>query len=141
MVHVLCIFKIMTVTEKFLSDIARIRKREWQTSGSCTYDSIRKELRRLFENSSLCPGELSGSVFEYWENTYSAQFDSNSSDSPVFDKLAGMLSFLNKDTEFEESLTQEDWNEIGKLTGYEAEDLPMDFLQELMSILVNHNAY
>lgn len=132
----------MTIEEKFLSDVARIRKHEWQTKNCCTYVSISRDLRRLFENASLCPGELAGSLYDYWENHYSALFDASSEESSdVLEKLAAMLSFLNKGTEYEEKLNQDDWTEIGRLTGYEAEDMPLDFLQDLMAVLVKHNAY
>ena len=38
-------------------------------------------------------------------------------------------------------LSQEDWEEMGRLIDYEAEDLPVELLQELMAILVSHGAY
>ena len=52
-----------------------------------------------------------------------------------------MLAYLNNSNEDQELLTAKDWKEIGVLVGYEAEDLPVDILRDLMSILVSKNAY
>ena len=52
-----------------------------------------------------------------------------------------MLAFLENSDEFEDRLTDDDWREIGDAVGYEAEDLPVEILQDLMKILVSHGAY
>ena len=38
-------------------------------------------------------------------------------------------------------LIQKDWQELGDLVNYEAEDLPVDVLQSLMRVLVEKGAY
>ena len=56
-------------------------------------------------------------------------------------KLAAMLAFLEDSDEFQSVLTQKDWQELGDLVNYEAEDLPVDILQSLMRVLVEKGAY
>ena len=52
-----------------------------------------------------------------------------------------MLSFLENSEEDYELLTEQDWQELGDLVNYEADDLPIDTLQGLMSTLVSKGAY
>ena len=52
-----------------------------------------------------------------------------------------MLAFLEDSDEFQNLLTQNDWQELGDLVNYEAEDLPVDVLQSLMRVLVEKGAY
>ena len=54
-------------------------------------------------------------------------------------KLVAFLALLQSENATEqdfEALTEKDWNEIKDLVNYEAEDLPLDLLNDLMSILV-----
>ena len=52
-----------------------------------------------------------------------------------------MLAFLEDSDEFQNLLTQKDWQELRHLVNYEAEDLPVDILQSLMRVLVEKGAY
>ena len=134
----------MTDISKFLSDIEKIKKHDRQNnSGKPDYEHIHEDLRKLFVRSTSCPSNLPNSLFEYWENKYI--FASlNQKEEPSEEnknRLAAMLAFMENSDEFQELLTDHDWQEIGELTGYEAEDLPVDLLQDLMKILVSHGAY
>lgn len=134
----------MTDIGKFLSDVEKIKKHTRQNKGTnCTYNDIQRDLRNLFERSTSCPTDLPGSLFEYWENTYIFT-NSDLTYEPSADnlgKLGAMLGFLDNSDEDQELLSADDWKEIGQLVNYEAEDLPVDILQELMMILVSKGAY
>ena len=134
----------MTAIAKFLSDIEKIKKHDRQNHGNQPdYNRFSKDIRNLFERSSCCPGDLSGSVFDYWENEYIFK-SQNIKEEPSgenCDRLAAMLSFLNNADEDLTVLSDSDWQEIGKLVNYESEDLPIDVLQDLMKVLVEKNAY
>lgn len=138
------IFTFMTAIAKFLSDIEKIKKYDRQNHGNQSdYKRFSRDIRNLFERSSSCPGDLPGSVFEYWENEYIFK-SQDIKEEPLqenCDRLAAMLSFLNGDDEDLSMLSDLDWQEIGKLVNYESEDLPIDVLQELMKVLVEKNAY
>ena len=52
-----------------------------------------------------------------------------------------MLAFMEDSDEYADTLTDDDWQEMGRLVNFEAEDLPVDILQSLMSVLVSKGAY
>ena len=136
----ICYNASMTEIEKFLTDIQKTIKYERQNSGKVDYNKISKNIRNLFERNAAIPG-LSASVFEYWENSciFNSTEEEPSEKSCL--KLAAMLAFLQDDDEFFEELTQDDWNELGRLVNFESEDLDLDVLQNLMKILVSKGAY
>lgn len=134
----------MTDIGKFLSNIQRIKKHDRQNnSGNPDYDRIFRELNSLFLRSTSCPADLARSVFEYWENEYifNSQNQKEEPSEENSQKLAAMLAFLEDSDEFQSVLTQKDWQELGDLVNYEAEDLPVDILQSLMRVLVEKGAY
>ncbi|MCQ2592612.1 MAG: hypothetical protein MJ188_07485 [Treponema sp.] len=134
----------MTVIGKFLSDVEKIKKHDRHNNGgNPDYNRIAQDLRNLFERSTSCPGELPGSIFEYWEKEYIFNSEDLKEEptSENIAKLAAMLGFLDNSDEDQELISDDDWQELGKLVGYESEDLPIDILQELMMILVSKGAY
>ena len=134
----------MTDIGKFISDVEKLKKHSRQNGGG-GYMAIQNDLRNLFERATSCPMGLPGSLFEYWEKTYI--FADSSIDltyEPEADrlgKLGAMLAFLDNSDEDQDLLSPEDWQEIGRLVNYEAEDLPINILQEMMSVLVSKGAY
>ena len=134
----------MTDIGKFLSDVEKVKKHARNNKpGFSGYNDIRDDIRNLFERATSCPMGLPGSIYEYWENTYVF----NSTDlmyepsNENTGKLAAMLAFLNNSDEDQDLISDEDWQEIGRLVNYEAEDLPVNILQELMMVLVSKGAY
>ena len=134
----------MTDIAKFLTDAKKILKFDRQNnSGKSDFDRIENNLRSLFDRSTSCPGQLPNTVFAYWVSEYvatSADMKAEPSDENL-DRLAAMLAFLENSDEGQEVLTDDDWQEIGELVNDEAEDLPINILQDLMSILVSKGAY
>ena len=134
----------MNVIGKFISDVEKLKKYDRQNNGyEPDYDRFAKDLRKLFERSTSCPGLLPGAVFEYWENEY--VFNSqNRKEEPSAEnaaKLGAFLSFLESSDEDQELITENDWKELGDMVSYESEDLPINTLQSLMMILVSKGAY
>lgn len=134
----------MTDIAKFNSDVQRILKYDRQeNSGKSDFMRVAPELQKLFARSTSAPVTLANSIFEYWENEYihdSAEPE-NEPTSSHLDKLCAMLSFLENSDEGYEDLDEHDWQELGDLVNYEAEDMPIDILQSLMSTLVSKGAY
>ena len=134
----------MTDIRKFVRDLEKIKKIFRQNnSGKWDYSKLQKDIRNLFERSTSCPTGLPASIFEYWENQYIYK-SADLGEEPTADninKLAAFLAFLENTDEYQELITDEDWEEIGPLVNYEAEDLPVDILQNLMMILVSHGVY
>ena len=134
----------MTDINKFLSDIQKSLKFDRQNNGGKSdYNRVKNDLRRLFERNAAMVGELADSVFEYWENEYiyrAADVKAEPSEENQ-NRLAAYLAFLENSDEFQELISDDDWNEFGRLVNFEAEDLDVDVLQDLMKILVSKGAY
>ena len=134
----------MTDIRKFVTDLEKIKKIFRQNnSGQRDYNKLQKDTRNPFERSTSCHTGLPASIFEYWENQYIYK-SADLGEEPTADninKLAAFLAFLENTDEYQELITDEDWEEIGPLVNYEAEDLPVDILQNLMMILVSHGVY
>lgn len=134
----------MTDINKFLSDVEKIQKHDRQNNGGkSNYDRVKGDLRRLFERNAAAVGELADSVFEYWENEYiyssaDLAWEPNEDNR---NRLAAYLAFLENSDEYQELISDDDWNELGRLVNFEAEDLDVDVLQDLMKILVSKGAY
>ena len=134
----------MTDINKFLSDVEKIQKHDRQNNGGkSNYDRVKGDLRRIFERNAAAVGELADSVFEYWENEYIYR-SADLSWEPNEDnrnRLAAYLAFLENSDEYQDLISDDDWNELGRLVNFEAEDLDVDVLQDLMKILVSKGAY
>lgn len=134
----------MTNIDKFLTDLQKIVKYDRQNnSGKSDYNRFYGDLRKLFIRSTSCPTDLPGALFEYWENEYvfkSADVSAEPSEENA-QRLTAMLALLEDSDEYQTILTEHDWEEIGQLVNYEADDLPIDILQGLMKVLVAKGAY
>ncbi|WP_143064185.1 hypothetical protein [Treponema bryantii] len=134
----------MTDINKFLSDMQKSLKHDRQNNGGKSdYNRVKNDLRRLFERNVAMVGELADSVYEYWENEYiyrSADIKAEPSEENQ-NRLVAYLAFLENSDEFQELISDADWNEFGRLVNFEAEDLDVDVLQDLMKILVSKGAY
>ncbi|MFA6855769.1 MAG: hypothetical protein WCR31_01040 [Treponema sp.] len=133
----------MTDIEKFRSDIQRIVKRERNQNGG-RYDAVHasRQAAELLVRNARLPGALPRSIADYWLSQY-IQNSISPENEPTdihTDKLGAMMSFLNGSTEDGDLLSDDDWIEIGQLTGCEAEDLPIEVLSALMTILVDRKA-
>ena len=134
----------MTDINKFLSDVQKALKYDRQNNGGKSdYNRVKNDLRRLFERNAAAVGELADSIFEYWENEYIY----NSTDlawepkEENQNRLAAYLAFLENSDEYQELISDDDWQEFGRLVNFEAEDLDVGVLQDLMKILVSKGAY
>lgn len=135
---------LMTDINKFLSDMQKVLKHDRQNNGGkSSYDRVKGDLRRLFERNAAAVGELADSVFEYWENEYiyrSADLTWEPGEENQ-NRLAAYLAFLENSDEYQELISDDDWQELGRLVNFEAEDLDVGVLQDLMKILVSKGAY
>lgn len=134
----------MTDIAKFNADVQRVMKHDRQENGGKSdWMRVAPQLQKLFERSTSVSGPLPASIFEYWENEYihDSSEPENEPTEAHLGKLRAMLSFLENSDEDYELLDDNDWQELGDLVNYEAEDLPIDTLQNLMTTLVSKKAY
>ena len=134
----------MNDIEKFLSDVKRIKKHDRADNGGL-YDPIRvcKSISELLQKKySSDFADLPYSIVEYWQNTYilsSGDLQNEPSDEHL-EKLASMVSFLEGNIHDTESLSESDWKEIADCVKWQAEDIEIDKLSSLMTILVEKKA-
>jgi len=134
----------MTEIGKFMADVQRALKHDRQEhGGKSDYNRLVNQIRSTFERSTVVQTSLADSVFEYWENEYIFNSPDQTSEPSAenTEKLAAFLAFLNNNEEDREKITDHDWQELGELVNYEADDMDIMQLQELMKVLVDHGAY
>jgi hypothetical protein len=134
----------MTNIQKFYSDIEKIKKYERaQNPQSYDGEKVSLEIKNLFIKNNFSIKALAESFADYWFENYirsSADIKSEPSDISI-DKIGAMQSLLELDLEETKALSDNDWKELCSLTNYEAEDLPLDLLNDLMSIFLEKQAF
>lgn len=130
----------MNNIQKFYADVQRIIKYDRSNNGG-NYDGIRaaKEVCQLFIKESGDMGTVASELADFWFNKY-IEPSVNIENEPTMehvDWLAGVLSFFDGEDENADAIPQEDWSEICDAIKFEAEDLPIDLLSTLMSILLD----
>lgn len=132
----------MTSIQKFRTDIQKLIKHYRAEHSKFNIDELSNQIINFFERESTCPNTLSGAVAQYWKEEF-IDTSADSSNEPTIENiniLGAMLSFLEATDEDEDLLTDQNWKDLAELVTYEAEDLPIDILQALMSTLVRKDA-
>lgn len=126
--------------QKFASDIEKIRK---HSSRPYNGEAVCREVQSLFERSFRHAQNLARSYADYWFNTYiaSSADAANEPSKDSTDKLVSMYALLENDRTQLSALSPDDYKELCSLTNYEAEDIPLDMLNELMSIFLDNQAF
>lgn len=140
----------MTDIQKFFADVERIRKHN-RADNNGNYDARKActQISSLFESNNPGLGELPSSFVNYWLNTFiepvfnsgDAKAIENEPTQEHLDKLAAMQSIIDGQKDFTDTLSNDDWKELCSLTNLEAEDLPMDVLESMMTLFVDKKAF
>ena len=111
--------------------------------GSLNLEDTCEKIIGQFERASSVPTSLSGSVASYWKTTYidTSNEQENEPTQEHLDVLCGFLSFLENSDENFDLISNSDWKELSELVNCEAETLPIEILQQLMSILVEKGVF
>ena len=133
----------MTDIQKFSSDVKKIIKMNRFQDGSLNLEDTCEKIIEQFERASSVPASLSGSVASYWKTTYidTSNEQENEPTQEHLDVLCGFLSFLENSDENFDLISNSDWKELSELVNCEAETLPIEILQQLMSILVEKGVF
>ncbi len=134
----------MDSIQKLYSDVEKIKKHARKDSPSA-YDcmSVAEEIKQMFARSNPQLSSLAESFATYWTDTY-IRPSAAPQDEPTEEHvkiLAAMQSVLEGSTDFTDCLSEQDWKELCSLTNYEAEDLPLDALNNMMMIFVDKQAW
>ena len=133
----------MTDIQKFSSDVKKIIKMNRFQDGSLNLEDTCEKIIGQFERASSAPASLSSSVASYWKTTYidTSNEQENEPTQEHLDVLCGFLSFLENSDENFDLISNSDWKELSELVNCEAETLPIEILQQLMSILVEKGVF
>lgn len=136
-------FLIMNDSNKFLADARRIVKYERaENAGRYNASSACNKIAELFVKRNPSITSFAESVSGYWISNYiqnSTNPESEPSDENL-DRLCAMQNFLEGIDAENEILTDDDWHELADLANYEAEDMPLDLLNSIMTIVVDKGA-
>lgn len=129
--------------QKFYSDVEKIKK-HYRANNGGNYDgaAVCNEICDFFARNNSSLGGLGNAFAGYWMDTY-INNSTNLHEEPSaenVDRLAAMQSLLDGSTDYTECLSDSDWHELCSLTNYEAEDLPIEVLNDLMAIFVDKRA-
>lgn len=133
----------MNNTDKLTADAQRIKKH--YRSEHSSYDGYKVccQIQELFVKNNRNIHTLAESISGYWLHTYiepSIQMENEPTEEHLA-KLGAMQAFLDASdglAEGTESLNQEDWDEIKDAVNYEAEDLPLEMLNDMMMVIMDH---
>ena len=127
----------MDSIQKFYSDIEKIKKHSRPYDGN----AVCGEIKNLFERQFRGFTSLAASIADYWFKEYASleQPSEMPSDKSV-EKLGAMYALLENDLTSIDSLDEHDFKELCALVNYEAEELPLDLLNDLMAVFVDHGS-
>jgi hypothetical protein len=125
----------MTEIDKFFSDADRIIARS-STPGNSSANKSGAELSRLFLASTRDFGTLGTELANYWTERYSKNLASNEDKKTAVDWLGSALALLFGCFTASMDFPDSDWAEIREIVSAEAENLDMDLLVSIMTIIV-----
>ncbi len=130
----------MDLIQKFYSDVKKAKKYCTPYSNKSYAESISS----LFVKNNRHIQSLAQSLADWWLEKYVRPLEQNQdsggiSDS-IIEKLGSVYALLENDPENIVNLNAEDFKELCTLVNYEAEDLPLELLNSLMSVFVEKQA-
>jgi len=130
----------MDSIQKFYSDAEKIKKHERQQGGDSS--KVVSQIKNLFIRNFRGMESLATSFADYWDEAYirNSQTPAEEPTKENLDRLVAMMSVLEGSTEFTDCLVDSDWKRLCSLTNIEAEDLPIETLNDLMMIFVDKKA-
>lgn len=130
-------------TQKFLADIQKIKKHDRADNGG-HYDGKRvcEQIVKLFINNNRGMANLPREIADYWLNTYvMASADLVNEPSEVnTNKLVEFQLFLDGEEDSYANINSDDWENLRDFVNFEAEELDLDSLQNMMSIVLDKGA-
>lgn len=122
----------MNKSEKFSADLRRIKKANRSDSYFNLNGAI-SDMERLFSSQNSQAGGLASSLFDWWKNEWARGPEL---EDFALEKLCALNAFLNQEEDVD-ALDQDDWRRVKDEVGYEAENLPLDLLSDMMRTIVS----
>jgi hypothetical protein len=132
----------MNNSQKIFADATRIKKH--YRAEHPLYDGIEvcKEIQNFFVRANKNLAELADGFAGYWFKSFvenSAEKENEPTEKNL-QFLSALQSLLDSDDDGTEIFSADDWKELCEITDCEAENLPVETLNDLMSIFVKHGA-
>ena len=132
----------MDRTQKLYSDMEKIKKMSLQKNGGkYKSEEICNEIKDLFIRTNRDVESLASSIASWWYDNYITGSEGEQPSQENKDRLLAAQSLLDNNEEGLSILTKDDFKQLCAIVNMEAEDLPMDMLNDLMSIFVSKQAY
>ncbi len=130
--------------QKLVSDIEKIKKHYRAEHGN-NYDGekVCEQIKDLFTKTNRTVSSLANSFADYWNDTYirtSMDIKNEPSDDNI-NRLAALQGILDGEPEDTDILTDEDWQNLCETVNAEAEDIPIETLNSLMTIFLDKKAF
>ena len=130
----------MDLIQKFYSDVKKAKKYCTPYSNKSYAESISS----LFVKNNRHIQSLAQSLADWWLEKYVQPLEQNQAaggiSDDIIEKLGSVYALLENDPENIMNLNAEDFKELCTLVNYEAEDLPLELLNSLMSVFVEKQA-
>ena len=133
----------MDSIQKFYSDIEKTKK-FYRANNGGNYNGMDccQKICDKFASDYRSYGSISNAFSDYWFSTYinTSQTPSEEPTPENVDRLAAMLSLMEGTRQLEDKLSAEDWSELCETVKYEAEDMPIDMLNDMMAVFLEKGA-
>lgn len=130
--------------QKLISDIEKIKK-HYYAEHSNNYDGekVCSQIKDLFAKSNRNLNIVAESFAEHWYDKYIASSVDikNEPSQDNINRLAALQSIIDGEPEYTELLEDDDWKSLCETVSAEAEDIPIDTLNSLMSIFLDKKAF
>ena len=131
----------MDSIQKLNSDILKAKKHHLaENNGAINLQKLCDEIIKLFVSSNRGIEGLARSFADYWANKYVLSNPDGELSEKSINVLLSIQALFENEVSLTDSLDAEDWKELCELTNYEAEDLPLEFLNNLMIIFVDRKS-
>ncbi len=135
---------VMSDISKFLADIQRIKKHvRADNGGNYVGKKVCEQIADLFTANNRNITDLARSISDYWFNTYvlSSVDLNNEPSEDNLSRISAFQNFLDGDEDEDYSvLTDDDWETLRDFTNDEAQNMDLDQLQNMMSIILHNGA-
>lgn len=126
----------MTDTDKFNSDLDRLLSRA-AAPGAMTPGALAREMSRLFQINARDFGNLGEALSDYWTERYGPSLAQPEMRKPAADWLVHVYCLLSGCFEPAMDFPDDDWESIREIVSAEADDLDIQVLTEILTVIVD----
>ena len=124
----------MTNLDKFCSDVQKAAARAIRDG---TTPSLATELERLFMEWTRSYGPLAQNLLTFWTDRYAGALGNEKTRDTAIERLVSLMALITGVFDDDMDFADTEWEDIREIVTAEAEDMEMDRLMEIMSIIVS----